>query len=52
MYLTYVRHRVKDYAQWRKAFDHNARMLFDKFGVLSTGMTSAALTVQLSTKEN
>jgi hypothetical protein len=36
MYLTCVRHRVKDYFQWKKAFDHNADMLFEKFGALST----------------
>ncbi len=27
MFLTSTRHRVKDYAQWRKAFDENAPML-------------------------
>ena len=36
MYLTHVRHRVKDYATWRKAFDHNANMLFQKYNSLST----------------
>lgn len=36
MYLTCVRHRVKDYAVWRKAFDHNADMLFKKFGCINT----------------
>ena len=35
MFLTYVRHRVKDYAIWRKAFDANAPML-EKNGVLGT----------------
>ncbi len=35
MYLTHVRHTVKDYAVWRKAFDANALML-QKAGVLST----------------
>lgn len=38
MYLTYVCHRVKDYTQWRKAFDHNASMLFAKYGCLSTSI--------------
>ncbi len=27
MFLTYTRHKVKDYAQWRKAFDGNAHLL-------------------------
>ncbi len=27
MFLTYTRHRVKDYAQWRRAFDENSPML-------------------------
>ncbi len=27
MYLTYTRHRVKDYATWRKAFDENSPAL-------------------------
>ncbi len=27
MYLTYTRHKVKDYATWRKAFDENTAML-------------------------
>jgi hypothetical protein len=35
MYLTHVRHRVKDYAAWRKAFDANTPML-KKAGVLDT----------------
>lgn len=38
MYLTCVRHRVKDYDVWRKAFDHNAAMLFEKCAVLSTSI--------------
>jgi len=36
MYLTCVRHRVEDYEKWKEAFDHNADMLFGKFGVLDT----------------
>jgi quinol monooxygenase YgiN len=36
MYLTCVRHRVKEYEMWRKAFDHNANMLFATFGCLGT----------------
>jgi hypothetical protein len=35
MYLTHVHHTVKDYAQWRKAFDDNTPML-TKAGVLGT----------------
>ncbi len=35
MYLTHVRHTVKDYDSWRKAFDENAPML-EKAGALST----------------
>jgi hypothetical protein len=36
MYITCVRHRVRDYAVWRKAFDHNADLLFKKAGAIST----------------
>ena len=36
MHLTCVRHRVKDYAVWKKAFDQNASLLFEKCGCLST----------------
>ena len=35
MYLTYVRHRLKEYDVWKKAFDANAHMLKAN-GVLST----------------
>ncbi len=35
MYLTSVRHRVKDFAIWKKAFDANVPML-EKNGVLGT----------------
>lgn len=38
MYVTCVRHRVKDFAHWKKAFDHNAELLFERFGVLSTSI--------------
>lgn len=38
MYLTCVRHRVKDYAQWRSAFDINAAILFERAGVLGTSV--------------
>ncbi len=27
MYIVYTRHKVKDYEQWRKAFDTNATLL-------------------------
>jgi hypothetical protein len=27
MYLTYTRHRIKDYDTWKKAFDENSPML-------------------------
>ena len=36
MYLTAVRHRVRDFTLWRKAFDHNAGLLFDTFGCVRT----------------
>lgn len=36
MYLTCVRHKVKDFQQWKNAFDINAELLFEKNGVLST----------------
>lgn len=35
MYLTHTRHRIKDYALWRAAFDANVPML-EKAGVLGT----------------
>jgi hypothetical protein len=38
MYLTYTRHRVKDYDTWRAAFDANAPML-KKTGVIDTFIT-------------
>lgn len=32
MYLTCVRHKIKDFAQFRKAFDINADLLFERAG--------------------
>lgn len=36
MYLTHVRHRVKDFDTWKKAFDHNANLMFKKFSCIDT----------------
>ena len=41
MYLTYVRHKIKDYVQWKKAFDHNANLLFKKHGMINTFVVRA-----------
>ena len=38
MFLTSVRHTVKDYAVWRKAFDEKVPLL-ERAGVLSTCIT-------------
>ncbi len=58
MYMTYTRHRVKNYDQWRKAFDDNTHMLTEsgitKWWVVQINgdPTDVAVIVQCPAKKN